>query len=210
MKSNADYIRDLSSEDLATRQEVFSELRDDEVYKAAIYTIEDTDTKVISALFVALPTHLIGEALDWFLQPQNLVTYSVFRLLASRKISDSDFDRLLSALTLKSLKIFLTTHRMPIVAMNNIEKFSDRLLKIKFKDVSAIRDEDTELRFVLGISDEDFLKNNNRIVRLFNSIDGLSQSGFFYWYCEYIYILALAARLKIPNRDFSSRDFFIK
>lgn len=209
MKSNADYIMDLSSEDLATRQEVFSVLRDDEVYRAAIYVVEDTDTKVIYALFVALPTHLIGEALDWFLQPQNLVTYSVFRLLASRKISDSDFDRLLSALTLKSLKIFLTTHRMPIVAMKNIEKFSDRLLKIKFKDVNAIRDEDTELRFVLGISDEDFLKNNNRIIRLYKSIDGRSQSGFF-WYREYIYILALAARLKIPNRDFSSRDFFIK
>ena len=47
MKSNAEYIMDLSSEDLDTRIRVFSELRDDEVYRAAIYVVEDTDTKVI-------------------------------------------------------------------------------------------------------------------------------------------------------------------
>ena len=213
MKSNAEYIMDLSSEDLDTRIRVFSELRDDEVYRAAIYVVEDTDTKVIYALFVALPTHLIGEALDWFLQPQNCVKYGVFHLLESSNISDKDFYRLLGALTLDTWETFSTYYDklMPLVAMHNIAKFSDRLLKINFKDWETIVDIDTQLRFVLGISDEDFSKNYNKIFLLYKRIANQNQGYLIDLYCENILAEALAMRLRIQNiKVFSTKKFLLK
>ena len=213
MKSNAEFIKKLSSPSSAVRQTVFTKVRDDEVYKAAIYTIADKDKKVIPSMLGTIPTHLIREALDWFLQPQNCVKYGVFHLLGSSNISDKDFDRLLGAITLDTWKTFSTYYDklIPLVAMHNIAKFSDRLLKINFKDWETIVDIDTQLRFVLGISDEDFSKNYNKIFLLYKRIANQNQGYLIDLYCENILAEALAMRLRIENiKVFSTKKFLLK
>ena len=160
-----------------------------------------------------IPTHLIREALDWFLQPQNCVKYGVFHLLGSSNISDKDFDRLLGAITLDTWKTFSTYYDklIPLVAMHNIAKFSDRLLKINFKDWETIVDIDTQLRFVLGISDEDFSKNYNKIFLLYKRIANQNQGYLIDLYCENILAEALAMRLRIEKiKVFSTKKFLLK
>ena len=213
MKSNEGLIKKLSSPSSAVRQTVFAIERDDEVYKAAIYIIADKDKKVIPRMLGTIPTHLIGEALDWFLQPQNCVKYGVFHLLGSSNISDKDFYRLLGAITLDTLETFSTYYDklMPLVAMHNIAKFSDRLLKINFKDWETIVDIDTQLRFVLGISDEDFSKNYNKIFLLYKRIANQNQGYLIDLYCENILAEALAMRLRIQNiKVFYTKKFLLK